>query len=326
MKKCLILILVLGMLMISGIAHASTTIRVGHGLPTTHPLHKGAELFKEIVEQETDGEIKVEIFPANQLGGVREMFENIMVGTLDMGIITTDTPAFLGLPLWNLLESGYIFQSEDHAQKFFSSDLFGNLANRLEAEYGVATVDPAWYYGVRNLTTKATPVKTPEDLQGLKIRVPEAPGYLNTLKGMGASVTPVAFAELYTALQTGIVDGQENPFATIYTYRYYEAQTYLNITEHLISHNTVFMNTNRLDSFDDETKIVILDAIKRAGDYNDELVMMTENDYLEKLKEEGMIVVESDKDMFRERAVKFMKEEWYNEEEAEFYNKIQEIK
>jgi len=321
------LVLVLGLAQASsGLAQANTVIlKLSHGLPVEHPMHKGAELFKEIVEEKTNGQVQVELFPALQLGSVREQFEGIMLGSIDIAIITTDTPSYLGLPIWRILEAGYIYQSEEHAQKFFNSDLFKGLADRLEKEYGVTVIDPAWYYGTRNLTTKNTPVKKPEDLKGLKIRVPEAPGYINTLKGMGASVTPVAFAELYMALKTNVVDGQENPFATIYTYKYYEAQKYLILTQHLISHNTVFMNTQKLNSFDEKTKKIILNAIKEAGDLNDKLIIGTEGEYLQKLQDEGMVVVEPERELFRTKAIDFMKNEWYTNQEAEFYDKIQKF-
>lgn len=321
------LVLVLGLAQANlGLAQANTVIlKLSHGLPVSHPMHKGAELFKKIVEEKTNGQVQVELFPALQLGSVREQFEGIMLGSIDIAIITTDTPSFLGLPIWRILESGYIYQSEEHAQRFFNSDLFKGLADRLEKEYRVTVIDPAWYYGIRNLTTKNTPVKKPEDLKGLKIRVPEAPGYINTLKGMGASVTPVAFAELYMALKTNVVDGQENPFATIYTYKYYEAQKYLILTQHLISHNTVFMNTQKLNSFDEKTKKIILNAIKEAGDLNDKLIVGSEGEYLQKLQDEGMVVVEPERELFRTKAINFVKNNWYTNQEAEFYDKIQKF-
>ena len=306
-------------------ADAARTLKVGHGLPTTHPLHKGAEKFAELVNERTNGEVTVEIFPALQLGSVREMFEDLSLGTLDIAIITTDTPAFLGLKYWRLLESGYMYRSYEHAKKFFESPLMQELSDELEKMHRITVIDPSFYYGIRHLTTAKTPVKTPEDLKGLKIRVPEAPGYLNTLKGMGANVTPVAFGELYMALKTGIVDGQENPFATIYSYKFYEAQKYLNLTGHLISHNTAFMSTDVLESFDEATQQIIRDSIREASDYNDQLIIDSEQDYLEKLQEVGMTVVEADAEAFRTKAVKYLQEEWYTPEEVEFHKKIQEL-
>ena len=94
---------------------AARTLKLGHGLPTSHPLHKGAEKFAELVKERTNGEVTVDLFPALQLGSVREMFEDLSLGTLDIAIITTDTPAFLGLKYWRLLESGYMYQSYEHA-------------------------------------------------------------------------------------------------------------------------------------------------------------------------------------------------------------------
>ena len=325
MKKLCVLALVALLALSVTNVDAARTLKVGHGLPTTHPLHKGAEKFAELVSERTHGEVTVEVFPALQLGSVREMFEDLSLGTLDIAIVTTDTPAFLGLKYWRLLESGYMYQSYEHAKKFFESPLMQELSDELEKMHRITVVDPSWYYGIRHLTTANTPVKTPEDLKGLKIRVPEAPGYLNTLKGMGANVTPVAFGELYMALKTGVVDGQENPFATIYSYKFYEAQKYLNLTGHLISHNTAFMSTDTLESFDEATQQIIRDSISEASDYNDQLIIDSEQDYLNKLQEVGMTVVEADAEAFRTKAVKYLQEEWYTPEEVEFHKKIQEL-
>lgn len=301
-------------------------LKLGHGLPVSHPLNLAAEKFKELVEAKTDKMVQIDIFPANQMGAPREQLEQTLTGVLDIAIVTIDLPTFLDEPYWRLLESGYFFQSYEHARSFFNSSLFKELTDKLERDKGILVIGTPWYYGLRNLTTAKKPIKNPEDLKGLKIRVPPAPGYLNTLKGMGANVTPVAFNELYMALKTGIVDGQENPFATIYEYKYYEAQKYLNLTEHLQSYNAAFANAKKIKSLPADYQQAIFEAMQEAADYNDKLIRDSEADYLKKLIEVGMVVVESDKKAFRDRTIQFMQQEWYTPEEYAFYTKVQAIK
>jgi len=301
-------------------------LKVGHGLPIDHPVGLGAEKFKDLVEAKTNKMVQVEIFPACQLGSDREMFEQTLTGVLDIYIGSMDLPNFLDQPYWRLLESGYLFQSYEHTHNFFNSNLFKEITDKLELDEGLLVIGVPWYYGVRNLTTANTPVKNPEDLKGLKIRVPPSPGYTNTLKGMGADVTPVAFSELYMALMTKVVDGQENPFATIYTYKYYEVQKYLNITEHLQASNAAFASAQKIQSLQADYQQAIYEAMQEAAEYNNKLILDSEADYLEKLVEAGMVVVETDKEAFRDRTIQFMQQEWYTPEEYDFYKKIQELR
>lgn len=317
----------LTLLLISGIVFAAspTILKLGHGLPADHPLNQGAELFARLVEERTGGEVKVEVFPALQLGSPREQFEGLMAGTIDISIITTDTPAFVGQPLWRILEAGYVFRDHEHADAFFHGPLMQPLLDKLEREIGITVIDPYWYYGVRQLTTANKPIYKPEDLKGLKIRVPEAPGYLETVKGMGASPVPVNFGELYMALKMGVVDGQENPFATIYYYKYYEAQKYLMLTSHLVSKNSVFMSTSSLKSLTPEQQQIVREAILEAGRYNDQLIISSEEELLAKLKAEGMEVITPDVQAFSEMVQKHLIESWFTPEEREFFEKIQEV-
>ena len=156
-----------------------------------------------------------------------------------------------------------------------------------------------WLYGNRHVTTKGTPVKNPQDLKGLLIRTPELPVYVETVRAMGATPAPVNFADLYMALKQGTVDGQENPVATIYTYKYYEAQKYLNLTSHMIRNVVIFTNAGWYNSLPKETRTILENAMEEATKYNNQLIVNEEKDFTEKLKAEGMIVVASDVDAFR---------------------------
>ncbi len=321
----LVLITILFLSILFGSAQAEgVVLKFAHGLPTEHPMHIGVELFAKLVKEGTNGEVTVDIFPARQLGGNREMFEGVMAGTIDIIITDNSAPAFIDAPIWRILQAGYVFQNQRHAFLFLHSPAMNPLIEKLEKEAGVTLIETSWYFGVRHLTANK-PIYGPDDFKGLKIRVPQVPSFVETLKGMGATPTPIDFAELYTSLKTGVVDGQENPFIHIYISKFYEAQKYLMLTSHLVSNNAVFMNVTKLNSLTSQQQQIIRASIYEAARFQDRMIMDSEQDYLNKLQEEGMEVIEVDIDAFSESVKKHFYKTWFTPEEKEFYEKVEKF-
>lgn len=298
-------------------------LKAAHTLPPEHPIHKALLKFADEVEKNTDGAITIDVFPAAQLGNERELVEGIMFGTLDFAFIS---PGAISLfqPEFGVFDCPYIFRDEEHLKKVVNGKVGEELYEKLEKNRGMKLISPFMLYGTRHLTTKNTPVRKPEDTKGLLIRCPEQPIYLETVKAFGATATPVAFSDLYMALKQGTVDGQENPIPTIYSYKYYEAQNYINLTGHMIRVNMGVCNAAWFNNLSEERKEIVTDAIKVAEDYNAQLINKQQTELLKKLKEKGMTVVKPDIEAFREACSNVYKE--FEDEWGNMYQKIKAVK
>jgi len=186
--------------------------------------------------------------------------------------------------------------------KAAKSDVVKEMGAKLEKNRGVKLLTAEIYYGARHLTTKNKPIKSPADLKGMLIRAPDQPVYLAAVRAMGATPTPVAFSDLYMALKQGVVDGQENPIPTIYTYKYYEAQKYLMLTGHMLRVNVIGADAAWYNKLSPDLKGVIGKATDEAVKLNNELTLKQEKDMLDELKKLGMEVVQPNVEAFREAA------------------------
>jgi TRAP-type transport system periplasmic protein len=306
-------------------AGEKAVLKFAHNYPLGHPHYEGAELFKKLVEQRSSGEVEVQLFPNNQLGNDRQIFEAMKLGSVDIILTDQGVPSYAGQPLWAMLQSPYMYRDYEHALKVFRSPVLQQLYDRSEREISVTVLDPMWYYGVRHLTTAKKIVRTPADLRGMKIRTPTIPVFIKTIEFMGANPVPISFPDLYLALKQGVVDGQENPVATILANKYFEAQQFLMPTGHILSKNASFMNTTRLKALPERHQQLVKQAMLEAGRHNDKLMLEGEQATQGKLVELGMKVVEPDVNAFREAASVGLKG-WLKPDEYELYSKVQAIK
>ena len=266
-----------------------------------HANNLAALRFAELVNKDSNGRLKVEVFPANQLGNVKDVIEYVMTGSVHMYIGgTSETSLFQSE--WGVMDCPYLFRNFDHLMKAANSDVIKELSDKLEKSRGVKILAADMYYGARHLTTKDKAIKSPADLKGMLIRAPDQPVYLEAVKAMGATPTPVAFSDLYMALKQGVVDGQENPIPTIYTYKYYEAQKYIMLTGHMLRVNVIGASSKWFNSLPDDLKGVMMKSLKEAIKYNNDLTLKQENDMLEELKKLGMTVVQPDVKAFMDAA------------------------
>jgi tripartite ATP-independent transporter DctP family solute receptor len=277
---------------------AEVTLKLGHIADPQNPYAQGAQKFADLAAEKSGGTIKVEVYPSSQLGNQRDLVEGLTLGTLDLTMTST---AVLGNfhPQVAVFDLPFIFRDREHA--FKALDTVGmEIAKDLE-EKGMKVL--AYYEnGVRNMTNNIRPIRVPEDMKGLKIRVMEQPIYIAMMKALGANPTPMAFGELFTALQKGVVDGQENPAAHIYTKRFFEVQKYISLTEHTYSAEPLVVSMITWNKLTPEQQTIIQEAAEEACDWQRQLAIDLENGYWDKIRESGKseIITDVDKEAFRE--------------------------
>lgn len=212
-------------------AQAQTKLKFAHVYEVSEPYHKQALWAAEEIRKRSNGKYQIEVFPASTLGKETDINQGLTLGTVD--IIYTGM-AFAGrtYPPMSIASAPFIFRDYNHWQTFRTSPVFKDLAQQYEAKSGGHHIAGYTYYGQRHLTANKL-VQKPEDMKGMKLRVPDAPLMVMFPKAVGANPTPIAFAEVYLALQNGTVDAQENPLPTIDAKKFYEVQKYIILTGHI---------------------------------------------------------------------------------------------
>ena len=275
---------------------AATTIKIGHVLNTDHSWHKNLAGFANDVKKETEGRVTIQLYPSGQLGNEKDMVEGLTFGTVDGGLIGGGSFQSID-PKFGIEALPYAWPTHEAAYKAFDGKL-GKYLFDLLGEKGI--VGLAWWEnGFRHITNNKKPVVKPEDLKGLKLRVTPDKMRLDTFKLLGAAPMAINFGELYSALQQGVVDGQENPYAIIYSNAFNEVQKYLSKSGHIWGSAVLCVNSdvwNKLSAKDKETVRKL--AQKWCAAQRKETIK-EENEFLDKLKAKGMKVNDVDKAAFQ---------------------------
>lgn len=264
-------------------------IKVGHAASDKHFGQDSFEKFKEIVEAKTNGKIKVEIHPNSELGGEREMLEMLLLGDLTM-MAPSSAPleaVSKGVSLWDL---PYLFKDAETAHRVLDGEVGQTVLDSF-SDKGIIGL-AYWENGFRHLTNNVKPVSSVEDMKGLHIRTLENPMQIKMWSETGAKATPLAFNELYKALETKKVNAQETPLSLMYAMKFYEVQNYLTLTGHTYSPWPVVINKQFLDSLPADFQQIVKDAAIEARDYNRKLSKEDEAKSLGLLQKEGMKVTE----------------------------------
>ncbi|WP_444685277.1 TRAP transporter substrate-binding protein [Alkalicoccus luteus] len=264
---------------------ASYVIEAGIGLNNQHPQYEGLLRFKEIVEEATDGDVYVETYHSSQLGDDREMMEALQLGSQEVTIPST-APVTNFVEEYAILDFPFLFANEEVAMEVLNGEIGDELLDSLEDQEMVGLA--WWENGYRDLTNSTQPVETAEDFQGLTIRTMENEVHLEAFSELGANPTPMAFGELFTGMQQGTVDGQENPLATIYLEGFYEVQDYYSDTNHVYSPFVFLMSKQFYDSLPDDYQEIVGDAAQEAGEFQIEQNRAQNEELLEALIDEGM--------------------------------------
>lgn len=276
-------------------AAQDVTIRLGHVLAETHNWHRAATGFAEEVATGTDGRVSVEVFSGGQLGNEKEAVEGLQFGSVQAGVIGTGSFQFLE-PKLGVLEMPYAWTSREQAFGALDGELGAHLAGLL-TDKGIVVLS-WWELGFRNVTNNRGPIDTPEDLAGLKIRVTPDPVRLRTFELLGAEPAPLAFGELYTALQQGVFDAQENPLSVIESASFFEVQKYVSLTQHIWGAAALVMSKSVFESLSEADRQVVMDAAQSWGQKQREMVASEDADLMASLKEHGMEFNDVDKAPF----------------------------
>jgi C4-dicarboxylate-binding protein DctP len=250
----------------SALAASPIVIRLGHGDSADNNyggVHNGAMAFKQLVESRSGGRLQVDIFPNNQVGSPREMFESVKMGSLQM--LWEGIGAFTGfVPEFMIFSMPYIFPNVTVAMKVLDGDFGDELAALSTKKTGVRILAYS-QYGYRHFTNNKRVVKTPADMKGLKIRTQEDPAMMKLVQSMDATATPIAWGELYTALQQGVVDGEENPTSMIQVAKLYEVQKHMTMDGHILAINPVCISEKFYQSLPQDLRHIIRDSAHTAA-------------------------------------------------------------
>ena len=272
----------------AGSALAAEQLKFAHVYETSEPYHIWALWAADELKKRSGGRYEMEVFPASSLGKEVDINEGLSLGTVDM-IYTGNQ--FAGRSYGPVSIGGYpyVFASVDHWQKYVKSDLFAELGAGYEKATGHHVIT-ANYYGQRHVTSKR-PIRTPADMKGLKIRTPNAPAYTIFPKATGANPTPIAFAEVYLALQQGVVEAQENPLPTIQAKKFYEVQSHINLTGHITDSLLTIVGQPLWDRLDAADRKMFTEVWVAAGEGITKDIKKKEKDLVAWFEKQGNTVI-----------------------------------
>lgn len=275
------------------------TLRLGHVVATGHPYHYGALEFARLVEERTGGRVRVQVYPAGQLGpGEREEIEALQLGGIDLVVTGTAVMANF-LQDFAVMDLPFIFRDYRHVDAVLDGPVGQQLLDRLNRAGLNITGLALWEQGFRYLTNNKRPIRSPEDVRGLKIRVQENPIHVDSFNALGASATPMAWGEVYTALQQGVIDGQENPIPVLTSHKIYEVQRYLAMTGHFYAPAIIIINTQRFQSLPPDVREALVQSAREVSGWERQLARRMESEQVDELIRLGMQVTYPDKAAFQ---------------------------
>mgnify|MGYP001026864845 CR=1 FL=1 len=276
-----------------------------------HPYNLGAAFFKETLEAsaaEAGYDVTVEIYSNSALGGERELAESMQLGALDMALIPGCAVSFN--PMFGLFDLPYLFESREVAHTVLDGEIGQEIAANMPQESGLRLL-AYWENGFRNMTNSRREISTPEDVNGITIRVPENEVYVSFFSALGANVVTMSFSELYTALQQKTVDGQENPTALIATNKLYETQTYMSLTEHFYGPAQLCFSESIWQTLPSDLQVLIQSAAEEARDYERQCCVDLDASYLEEIESSGTQINNTiDKSLFQPYAQQVYEQYW----------------
>lgn len=297
-------------------------IKLGHGLDVSHPVHKAMVFMGERLKEKSNGKMLLDIYPSQQLGSERESLELLQIGSLGMTKVSTGVMENFapGLKVFGL---PFLFRDREHRFEVLESEIGEHFLNasidkRLK---GLTFYDA----GSRSFYSK-TPIESPEDLEGLKLRVMESQTAINMVKLLGGSPTPIAWGELYTALQQGIVDGAENNLPSFYLSRHYEVCKYFVLDEHTALPDILVIGTPVWNSLTKQEQIWLKEAAMESSEFQKKIWRDAELEALEEIQKAGVTVTETDKDAFKEEVQPMYEEFKEDPEMKEVIEAIQSLK
>lgn len=282
------------------------TMQIGHAQATTSARHRSVGLFEQMVEEQTDGHVQVEIFPAGQLGNETEMTEAVSMGTLQ----AVRGGELEYLPQITMLSLPMLCDTMEEVRTLCYSDFVADMLSSVETEHNMKVLAVGDDSGFRQITNNVRPIVSPEDMQGLKMRTVLEVIDLS-MKAFGASTVSVPFTDLYMALKTGVADGQENPLALIDAQKFYEVQKYCTIIDYMFCAEVMYVNLDWWNSLPAEYQTILSDCAQAMMDENSRITDEENEVYLENIKNAGCevtVLTEEQREAFRPLAENVWKE------------------
>jgi tripartite ATP-independent transporter DctP family solute receptor len=312
-------------------ADKTYTLRFTTVASPTQPIVKGMEKFAEVADKLSGGKIQVKVFHSGQLANQKTSLLGIMKGTIDMSIDASASwfADMADYPEIGVLEVAYLYRDLDHMYRVLLGPIGQEYWDTLAKKSNLRVLD-VWYLGTRelNFIDKVGVVKNPADLKGVKLRMPNAEAWLDVGRALGAKPTPLGFGEVYMALKTGTIDGQDNPLPTDFAQKFYEVTKYIVLTDHMIGYVTPTINEELWQGMPDDYKVYIKKALEVARNYSNYLILDQEAELLGRFQTEyGMKVVVPDKKAFMDHAKEYYSQGKFDERwGAGMYSKIQNVK
>jgi tripartite ATP-independent transporter DctP family solute receptor len=301
---------------------AQTKLKWAHVYETSEPFHTSSVWAAAEIAKRTNGRYTIDVFPASQLGKETDINQGLALGSVDMIISGSSFAAKAYAPI-GVTYYPYTFRDADHLIAYTKSDVFKELAKGY-ADKTTHQIVAVTYYGVRH-TTSNKPIKSCADMKGLKIRVPDVPAYLAMPRACGANTAPIAFAEVYLALQNGTVEAQENPLTTIDAKKFYEVQKHIVLTGHIVDHLNTVLSGQLWAKLSDEDKKIFTEVAQEAAAKASGEIKVNEAKMVDIFKGRGITVTEVDKKDFLDNVIKNVTFESFGYKKAD-WDRIQAVK
>jgi TRAP-type transport system periplasmic protein len=273
---------------------AQTEIKFGHVGEPGSLFAASAEEYARRANAKLGNKAKVVVFGSSQLGGDKELLQKLKLGTVDMALPSTVMSS--EADIFGVFEMPYLVKDRDHMKKI-EKEVFWSKIEPAAEKKGLKVI-AVWENGYRHITNSKRPINTPADLQGIKLRVPEGKWRVKMFQTYGANPSPMKFSEVFTALQTGVMDGQENPFTQIYSAKFQEVQKYLSLTGHVYTPAYVTVGAKKWASLPDDVRRILEDTARETQAFVYERAAKDDNELLDKIKAAGVQVNTPNKDAF----------------------------
>lgn len=277
---------------------ASHTLRLGTVLAPGDPLVQAAEGMKKAVEERTKGDVEIQIFPSSQIGDTQDMIDQAAAGS-NVGTFVEASRVAVYVPEFNVLVAPYVFKDVDEIVRFSETPTFADWNRKLEEKSGLTLLSFNWYQGARELLTQK-PVAKPADLEGVRIRTIGEPLWIKTIGAMGATATPLAWAEVYPSIQTGVIDGAEAQPSAIWGAKLYEVVKDITLTDHIYLMSGLLVSAEWLKSLPEDDRKVVVEEAHRWGASALKNNVKGAAAIFDKIRKTGVSVTEVDKTPFRE--------------------------
>lgn len=299
-------------------------LKLAHHMAIDSAADKAIRFYADLVKERTGGQIQIDVYPASQLGGERDYLEGLELGTVDMSLNTTALIMNL-TPEFGLLDLPFLFDSYEHAQAAMYGAPMEYLSQKLMDEHGIRVLG-GFCSGFRIMMTTDQKLEKLEDFKGLKMRAPETPIYIDMFKALGANPTPIPFSEVYTAMQTGVVEGVEVAAEYMYNMKFYEVGKYIVQTNHIFSGICPLINEAKFQSLPADCQQAIMECMTEACDYQWELFLAGDDAALQAVIEGGCELTQIDREPLKEACLPMRQQYSDQYNAADFFKLVDECK